>query len=61
MKILDQSDCSEATFYFYIFLLYYLRVRDGYPYLLIFLGVTVLSALPIHGVITYVHFYPIGG
>ena len=54
MKILDQSDCSEATFYFYIFLLYYLRVRDGYPYLLIFLGVTVLSALPIHGVITYV-------
>ena len=63
MRLLQKvawRDCCEATFYLYLFLLFYSRVHAGYPFVLKFHGVTLLCALPIHGIIIYVQSCPTG-
>ena len=57
--IVIKNYCKKvSSLYFCLFLIFYLRVRDNYPNLLMFHGVTVRCSLPTFGVIAYIHFRP---
>ena len=57
--IVIKNYCKKvSSLYFCLFLIFYLRVRDNYPNLLTFRGVTVRCSLPTLGVIAYIHFRP---